>query len=193
MGSPAYNGWIGKIRDIRGNKFYADLKKGDLPVPEFCFLCGAKHQKDGWNTYHAEEYGSTWETYVEITKPLCPTCHGMMHVRYKLPNRFKRMKRRVAEGNLFELAPRFANLGAFFPVASRLKDIPYFEDAPSGNSWLDSVQLTAYKGTPKIATIMAGEDQLPDPAIYGKYGKDWTTLSGVILQPDSTLVEVCWD
>jgi hypothetical protein len=188
-----YNGWAGKIRDVRGNKFYDLLRQNKLPAPKHCHLCNREHGPNSANTYHAEEYGSTWESYLEICKPMCPVCHGMMHMRFKLPNRFKRLKHRVAAGTLLAEAPVIPSLQKFFTIAGKLGDIPFVEDCKSGNPWLDGVQLTAYKGGPKLATILGADGEVPDPIIYGTFGKDWKTLTGVILHSDGTLTEVTYE
>jgi hypothetical protein len=155
-----YNGWPAKVRKFRGNKFYSQMHQGKIPKPVKCAACGAE---GGGMTYHAEEYGPTWEEYVAGTKPLCNYCHGMMHVRFKYPNRFKRYLRRVSEGHTFFV---FGHLGAFFKAMAVYSDIPEEDYVPSGVEWLDAISLTPYTGEDKVATIIVSGNTLPDPKIY---------------------------
>jgi len=155
-----YNGWPAKVRKFRGSKFYRNMHQGKIPKPVKCAACGAT---GGGMTYHAEQYGPTWEEYVEGAKPLCNYCHGMMHVRFRYPNRFKRYLHRIAEGHTFYV---FNNLGVFFKTIASHKDIPYEEYIPSGVEWLDGINLKAYTGPDKVATILVNGISLPDPKIY---------------------------
>lgn len=193
MGLRSYNGWPGAARKVRGDEFYRLLRAKKLPSPDLCFLCGNRHILDGWNTYHAEEYGSTWEDYVGGAKPLCPYCHGMIHLRFKFPNRFLRMKQRIADGSLRGKVPTYKNLGEVFSLAKKLSDLPSIDNTSSGNQWLDSLQLTAYSGPPKIVTVLEGGTEFPDPRVYGKYSVDWKKLSGVLLRPTGEVIEVFWE
>lgn len=183
-----YNGWHGKVRNSRGSAFYALLKQGKIPAPKKCAACG---QENGpvWNTYHAEEYGSTWECYVEAAKPLCPRCHGMIHARFKLPNRWKRYKQRILQENFGGLGT-FKNMGEVYAYMRTIKDIAYVEDQPTGIAWLDAISLTAYSGPEKIATFLDPDlGEIPDPKIYGT---NWETMSGVILRANGDIYEVEW-
>lgn len=191
MASPSYNGWPGAVRDKRGNKrVYLRKKKNLIPPPTICAFCGAVHEKDGYNTYHAEEYGSTWEDYNAACIPLCPYCHGMIHVRFRYPNRFKRMKARVADGSLFRTRRKVKNLNEFFKVIRSVRDIGYQPDCKTGILQLDGIALTKYVGPQKIITIIneAGEE-VPDPAYHQP---DLFGISGVIVRPFKSITEAHW-
>lgn len=193
MGSKAYNGWSGEIRDLRGNLFYSLVKKGEIAPPEKCYVCGAINcDTTSRNTYHAEEYGSTWSEYLEACRPVCPYCHGMIHLRFRLPNRFKRMKVRAREGTLLAQAPKFANLFTFFGSVRKVGDMAYVEDSDSGLGWLDKMALKAYSGPPKIATILHVEHgEVPDPKVYPSIGVEG--LSGVVVREVGSIEHVKWN
>lgn len=164
-----YNGWPGIVREARGKKFYAQLRLKNSPIPKLsqCDLCGS--QGPGL-TYHAEEYGSTWEDYVKSTHAVCPYCHGMIHMRFQFPNRWLRFRSRLNPFGPADLPLKFKDLGHFFNEASKLNDIPA-DQVPEQNNcgidWVDALPLTAYKGPPKIATVMSPLKILrPDHTCY---------------------------
>ena len=146
QGLSLYNGWRGKVRDIRGSHFYKLVKQGVIPKPAICIFCGVRNGQEGaWNTYHAEEYGSTFKDYKEGALPVCPLCHGMRHLRIKLPNIWARYKQRIKMPNRegLSIAP---NLNAVFAKLGKCKDIPYFEDLPTVVLRLDAIVAEPYSG-----------------------------------------------
>lgn len=172
-----YNGWPAVVRKFRGKKFYSMMHQGKIPKPVKCAACGAT---GGGMTYHAEQYGPTWEEYVEGAKPLCNYCHGMMHMRFRFPNRFKRYLKRISEGYTFTV---FSNLGEFFNIANKFNDIDYQEYYPSGVEWLDKINRNTYTGNDKVAiALLPDGTQIPDPKIYTmveskKITEEWNEAS----------------
>lgn len=183
-----YNGWRGVVRTTRGAKFYQMLKDKKIPPPKTCAMCGQEHGPV-WNTYHAEDYGSTWDDYLQEAKPVCPRCHGMIHSRFRFKNRWKRYKQRI-------LQPNFGGLGTFktlndvFAYMRQISDIEYIEDAPTGILWLDQMPLVPYSGPEKIATAIVAGEEIPDPEVYGV---DWDTMKGVIFRASGELIDVEWE
>lgn len=154
----AYNGWSAKIRSVRGTWFY---KVKPIESAGHCCLCDNTQGL----TFHNENYGSTIKDFLADAKELCPYHHGMFHVRGKHPNRFRRMKARIAQGHP---AVAFPNLFAFFAASNQVKDIAPQPDIPSGHEWLDRVEIALYGGPHKIALMERGGVLIPDPQIYGK-------------------------
>lgn len=155
-----YNGWSGKIRTVRGNRFYRLITHKKIAPAIKCELCGSR----AGMTYHAEEYGSTWEDYVASCHQLCSYCHGMMHVRFDFPNRWHRFCYRVGhESHPFV----FENLGLFFKAVRLITDIPEFPPSLSGVAWVDRLETTPYAGPPKLALSWTDKGTLvPDPSCY---------------------------
>jgi hypothetical protein len=87
-----YKSWDGAIRLRMYGKLKRDEKAGKLPnwlkLTGECELCGESH-----NTMpHAEEYGPEYEDYLKSIHVLCPRCHGVLHLRYRYPNKWKEYK-----------------------------------------------------------------------------------------------------
>jgi hypothetical protein len=170
MALALYNGWSGRIREIRGAKQTADVKSGKIKATGQCEVCGNTKGL----TFHCEEYGSTYQDMLDNLHELCPYCHGILHLREKWPNRFTRFKHRIVHGTLETV--EFDNLWAFFTKAKSLKDINQLyvgwdpETIPLAVKWLFEIPLHQYQGMPKIATIIDKKtgDILPDPTIYAK-------------------------
>lgn len=183
-----YNGWAAKARQVRGSAFYAALNRGEIDPPKVCAACG---QENGpvWNTYHAEDYGSLWDDYLKEAKPLCPRCHGMIHLRFQFPNRWIRYKQRILLPNYGGLW-QFKNLTEVFAFAKTIKDIEYVEDKPTGIEWLDKIPPHPYEGVEKIATVIDDGQEVPDPKIYGD---DWVTMSGVVMRASGELAQLEWE
>lgn len=187
----AYNGWSGLIRDIRGNEFYRQLGKGGIEKPSVCHVCEAEHGPDCSNTYHAEEYGSTWQEYRDACRPVCPMCHGMIHVRFKIPNRFRMHKDRVGSGYYKNRPPAFKNLFSFFGKIRGTKDIPLYPDVDSGVEWLDRMPMHSYKGEGKVASVISQKwGEIPDPLVYGLH---WKKVHGVLVRTDGSLFMGDWE
>jgi hypothetical protein len=163
MGMGAYNGWSGLIRTERGNLQYNMIRSGKYPMTGKCELCG--HDKG--LTVHAEEYGSTWEAFVASSHELCPVCHGLIHMRWKLPNRWKRHKQRLLAGQYQEVI-RLPSLGAFFGICRNIRDLPFIEDCKTGIEWVDGITMEGWKDKPpKVALIIDKEGVFrPDPKVY---------------------------
>lgn len=177
MGSPSYNGWAGLIRDVRGTAFYK-MKMHEPKPGDECAICGQEHGPVSLS-YHAEDYGPTWQEYVKGCRQLCPRCHGMIHSRFRFPNLWQRYKHKVRTPNYGDCA-QFANLGAFFGYAKYVRDIEYYEPHPTGIDWLDAYPVAPYNGPPKIATtIMTTGEEVHDPLVYGP---NVLSLSGVVFR-----------
>ena len=172
MALTEYNGWSGKIRDKRGSWFYKENPKEALGK---CTVCGSY----AGLTFHAEEYGSTIASYLDACHELCAYCHGMIHMRFRYPNRWARYKHRAAEGYKFI---DFAHLGAYFAAMKVVADIKPGEYGPSGIDWLDALPTESYKGPPKIATVLYNHKQIPDPQVYAQgenvQGVTWDSKTG---------------
>lgn len=166
-----YNGWSGHIRTVRGGMFYRKLKASGKIRPD-CDLCGG----NGGLTYHAEEYGSTWEDYIQSCHPLCAYCHGMVHLRFEHPNRWARLLHRV--GNKTHLPFRFESLHGFFTAARGLKDIPEEQWKPSGVSWADVLpKKMVFHEHMKVALVKVGDGLfIPDPKVYTSTPKSFVGL-----------------
>ena len=167
-----YNGWSGRIRTVRGREFYSLLKEGKIPPLIRCGLC----RGDGGLTYHAEEYGSTWEDYVLSTHPVCAYCHGLIHLRFKFPNRWRRHLSGIGQG---EKSPfRFNSLAHFFSATKLILDSEPVELVPSGVHWADSLPTTLISFEwMKVALVKTGAGVfMPDPKIYSEPCK---TLKGL--------------
>lgn len=90
-----YKNWDGATRQRMYARLKREEKKGILPkrikLKGACELCGETH-----NTMpHAEEYGPTYEDYLESLHVLCPRCHGMLHLRYRYPNKWEEYKQHI--------------------------------------------------------------------------------------------------
>lgn len=128
-----YNGWCGSVRRARGTEFYKQVKSGQIVKPLCCEICGSTRGI----TYHAEEYGPTWEDYLYATRTLCAYHHGMFHMRHKVPNRWVRMLHRVGSGPVVQ---SITSLSQFFKVMGAMGDIEYAGVPPTtGIDWLDAV------------------------------------------------------
>ena len=175
MASNAYNGWAGVIRDIRGTDFYKWVDKSK--PTDTCTLCGdlKKHVS---LSYHAEEYGSTWNEYISNCFRLCPRCHGMIHMRFKFPNIWARYVHKV-RGENFGGCTRFTTLNLFFAFTRKVKDIPMYPWVDTGIPFIDSMPRVSYSGLPKIACIETSNGVLlPDPKIYAS---GWGVITGMVL------------
>jgi len=162
----AYNGWSGHIRTIRGRKFYNDLKASKIVRPK-CALCGGT----AGLTFHAEEYGSTWEDYIQSTHPVCAYCHGMIHMRFGLPNRWNRLLSRVGAGE--DLPFQFKTLYHFFKAAGKLEDCKTEKWIPSGVPWADDLpKIRICADMMKVALIVSSTGVFkPDPKVYSSISK----------------------
>jgi hypothetical protein len=132
----------------------------------------------GW---HAEEYGSTREHYIKECHELCATCHGYMHMRFMIPNRFRKHKISLLEDKLEEIVS-FKSLIDFFGWAKGAGDISSMPDVMTNIPWLDKLKLTKYEGSEKVAVIIDTDGiYRPDPAIYTNV----TSLHGVLYNADT--------
>lgn len=170
-----YNGWSGKVRQLRSDwvDTHAPLKGTGK-----CSLCGSTTAVG----FHAEEYGGTREHYIKECYELCACCHGFMHMRYLVPNRFKRHKARIAKGDFHEVM-QFTNLGKFFTVCKAVGDLKHeVENVVTGIPWLDRARLQKYEGPEKVAVIIDNEGiYRPDPTIYTNV----TSLHGMLWDADT--------
>lgn len=185
-----YNGWAGKIRDVRGASLYANIGV-ELPHYTACVLCN-QPASNVTMTYHTEEYGSTYEDYLANAKALCPHCHGMIHMRYRLRGRFQRFKQRLSMGEegISQLHV-FKTLGHFFMIAPKMSDLYNYPEHNSGHDWLDALPMTSYKGPEKIATSDHPEyGEIPDPKVYGR---KWDRIEGVVVRASGIIEEVSWE
>jgi len=108
---------------------------------------------------------------------LCARCHGMVHIRHKIPNRWERYKH-ICRWQTYE-GPVPKNMGEFFARSKGVYDIPFFQAKPTGNAAIDNIPKVSYKGPPKIATAIVSGEEIPDTKIYGK---GWGLLSGVLIR-----------
>lgn len=109
---------------------------------------------------------------------LCARCHGMVHLRFKMPNRWERYKH-ICRYETYE-GPKPKNMAEFFARTKGVTDIPdYHPRVLTGNTHIDGIPQYAYKGPPKIATKIYGDLEVPDPLVYPP---GWTTMSGVIIR-----------
>ena len=158
----SYNGWSGRIRTVRGQKFYTLLKEKKIPLLVQCSLCGG----NGGLTYHAEEYGSTWDDYLLSTHSVCAYCHGLIHLRFKYPNRWRRHLGQIGRGE--KLPIRHESLSQFFSATKFMLDCEPLEAAPSGVQWADSLPTTPVAlECLKVALVKIDDATFkPDPTIY---------------------------
>jgi hypothetical protein len=161
-GLATYNGWPGNVREARGKQHMALVKKGKAPSTGKCELTG---QTKGL-TFHAEEYGSTLDDMIVETHELAPYCHGIIHMRFKMPNRFRRFKHRLLTEE-FDQIYAFNSLWEFFGNVRGLHDIAEYPDYNSGVPWLDVLPMQAYKGEPKVALKWENGILVPDHEVYG--------------------------
>jgi hypothetical protein len=172
MAMGPYNGWPGKVRELRGALHSSLIKQKALPRLGHCELTG---QTKGL-TFHSEEYGSLWQDMLATTHELAPYCHGIIHARFSLPNRWRRFKMRLLEKKLDEIY-EFNSLFQFFGTIKGLPDIDAYPDCDTGIAWLDALTLTPYDGPVKIACVKNSHGVLlPDPEIYGAGKKVLTGL-----------------
>lgn len=167
----AYNGWSPAIRSTRGESM--PRVKRDAP----CELCGERCL----GGVHAEEYGSTVESYHAHCHPMCPTCHGMLHARFRLPNLWRAY---VHDPRGFK---RFYSLGAFFASIQDQRDASHVEGRPTGIAWIDALSPARYGGESKIATAMIDGHEVPDPTIYPP---GWREMSGLLVREDGSTERV---
>lgn len=103
-----YKTWDGATRQRMYARLKRDEKKGELPsrvkLKGPCELCSEE-----LNTMpHAEEYGPTYEDYLDSLHVLCPRCHGMLHLRYRHPDKWEQYKqhiRKLKSGKVPKLIP----------------------------------------------------------------------------------------
>jgi hypothetical protein len=167
-----YNGWSGLIRTVRGREFYSLLKENKIAPLINCGLCGG----DGGLTYHAEEYGSTWDDYVSSTHPVCAYCHGLIHLRFEFPNRWRRHLAQIGQG--VKLPSKFNSLHQFFSTAKSFVDCAPVELTPSGVLWADSLPtaLISFEWM-KVALVKTDMGMFkPDPKIYSEPLKSFRGL-----------------
>lgn len=157
-----YNGWSGRIRTVRGQKFYALLKEGRIPPLFNCSLCGG----NGGLTYHAEEYGSTWEDYLQSTHSVCAYCHGLIHLRFKYPNRWRRHLAQIGRGEKSPIS--YESLSQFFAATRSMLDCESLEATRSGVQWADSLPTAPVAlECLKVALVKMNDVTFrPDPTIY---------------------------
>lgn len=158
-----YNGWDSTIRSKRGTKFYSLLKAGKIPAATSCEVCGSTQGL----TFHAEEYGSTWEDYLACCHPLCCYCHGIIHVRARFPNRWKRYVHRVSQG----IVPHFSysSLSKVYGVFRSVPDLPEYTLPDNLQPhWLNKLSIYPVEAE-KVALYQCSDGTLiPDPLIYPK-------------------------
>ena len=100
-----YKDWDGKTRLRMYTKLKRDEKANKLPkwlkLTGPCEMCEETH-----NTMpHAEEYGPTYKDYQKSIHVLCPRCHGMLHLRYRYPNKWEEYKEHIRKLQLKEVKP----------------------------------------------------------------------------------------
>lgn len=161
MISKPYNGWSATIRSVRGQLFYSNIRRKKFPQPLMCELCGSTNGM----SYHAEEYGSTWEDYVKSCHALCCYCHASVHVRFRFPNRWNRFVHRMVTKEDIPVFP-FQTMGQVYAAFRPLKDIdpyPLPEDLPP--HWL--LGLKPEEDVYKVALVKTLSGKLvPDFTIY---------------------------
>ena len=156
----AYNGWSASVRTVRGSEFYSLVRKGDIPRPESCELCGSTSGL----TYHAEEYGSTWEDYLRSCHALCCYCHATMHVRWRYPNRWGRFVTRVLEKSV--PAFPYKTMSEVYGAYRTQKDLSDPFPVPESDHWLSKMPVMGYDGPAKVALVLVNGVLAPDPKIY---------------------------
>lgn len=184
----AYNGWSANIRNIRGALAFKLRRKGLIAPPVVCELCCSTRGV----TYHAEDYGSTWEDYRKCCHPLCCYCHATIHVRKTYPQRWKRFVHRALTGTLPEFP--YTSLYEVYTQYRGIKDLPEYhipEELLSSDHWLLALETQEYSGPEKLALVSTAKGvYTPDFTIYPE---SITELSGV--RYDSTsfkLIPFLW-
>lgn len=176
MALALYNGWKGWVRSARNKPYYAALDDGRLVVGPVCLGCHGERSEARPLGMHSEEYGGTVETYIAHCVPLCHTCHAIVHMRAKYPAVWRRYKQRIHDG---VATPRYK---AMFPVFQNIgradaNEVPGPTVISGG--WLDTLPDRPYGGTDKIATVIRGGEQIPDPLVYAP--QSWTTMTGIVV------------
>lgn len=172
-----YNGWSPEIRSVRGGRFYQLLRKKALPPAVKCELCGSINGL----TFHAEEYGSTWQDYLKSTHALCCYCHATFHVRERYPNRWTRFVARAVEGDFPDFP--YTSMSQVYGVYRGVKDIPEPVAIPDSDHWVTKLTATPYTGPPKIA--LAPDGLSPDPLCYPS---GLSELSGVAFSTETQIL-----
>lgn len=93
-----YNGFTAKQR-MHGDKIIKEaIKRGMLPPLSecSCYLCG---QRKGILHYHNEDY--TPENVIKDAKPVCWTCHMMIHARFDHPKSYEKYMESVRNGKQY--------------------------------------------------------------------------------------------
>lgn len=132
MALASYNGWDGATRTQRLAELRQAKAKRTAPTWVYrvpgCCICGQLHG----TMWHAEAYGPTFEDYVASFKALCAHCHGMLHLRFRFPNRWRCHLLEAARGPV-SFVP---NIGVVFGRAQGWDDdLPPPPDYRAGPEW----------------------------------------------------------
>jgi len=150
-----YNGWTGLVRKSRDAVFFGAIKSGDLPnQPTVCHGCGITRDKDDAAIQqHSEEYGPLPTDYTKSCVPLCFRCHFLVHVRFKIPNKWLSYLNRVASGKLEPPLPYDWRAGNLMLKEGDIEEVYPWVETPNG--YLSGLPLEEeYAGPMKIATVM---------------------------------------
>jgi hypothetical protein len=119
-------------------KFLYHKKKGTLPewrtVDGACDMCGNEY-----NTMpHAEEYGPTFEDYLRSIHILCGRCHGMLHLRYRFPKKWKEYLDYIKSLNKGEVErlPNISNMNVLYQESKKWEQEDYdYQEKKRGKWW----------------------------------------------------------
>jgi hypothetical protein len=163
----SYNGWSGLVREARNGVFFGAIKSGKLDDKQpRCIGCGI-HREEAQGTLglHSEEYGPLPSEYIASCVPLCFRCHFLVHNRHKVPNRWRRYLRDVAQGHI-----KNPIVGGWFVGNSMLKAGDLEEEDwgtwETPNGYLSGLPLIPPAEPFKIAMVEVHKVAIPDPRLY---------------------------
>ena len=135
MALSTYKQWSGKTRA----KMSAQLKgHKDRPKVTDCEICGQSQT----TKLHAEEYGPEWQDYIDNLHSLCARCHGMLHLRFRFPNKWKNYLADCAENG-----PQkpIKHVGILFGLCRGWEDDETASDF-EGDEWFHELSTKRFKG-----------------------------------------------
>ncbi len=169
-----YNGWNQLVRYGRDKHYYHAQKRMILPQERICRCC-KQELPDGVIPYHSEDYGPTLEDYWRCCVQLCHRCHGMVHARFRTPNRWKRLLTQIVAGDIdkeeFPVGKNIAGMLSKFNNREDTADYVPMPEAIDGH--FSNMLLTEYEGPLKAATLLVRDietdvvTEVPDWTLYG--------------------------
>ena len=94
----SYNGFGPKIRDESYYWMKDLIRQGKIPPPSQCEACG---ETRGQLDYHAEDYSRPFGPHL-YAHQLCFRCHMMLHIRFRVPDRWRRYIEQLEAGAVYE-------------------------------------------------------------------------------------------